>query len=410
MNVCFLCEQSELKTILDLGLSPVANNLEREQSISIKSKKEPLILSQCSGDCGHVQIRDHINQELIFQDYLYTSSVSSTLSKHLSKIATEINKKFGINKEQFIVDIGSNDGTFLNSVKLYTDKFLGVDPASNLSKLANEKNLETLNEFFTENIANRILQDKGSADFIVSTNTYAHTPKIRDFTKGLKVLLSEKGVIIIEVHYLGSMIESNSFDTIYHEHFSYWSLSSLIKIFSDFDLTIFDVEILPIHHGQIRIFASHNGKYNVKDSVTNLLDKENNQGIKSESLTLFSKKSVEIKEKINKMVREIKSKGGSISGYGAPAKAVTMLSFLEIDDSTIPVIYDKSQLKQNMFIPGTSINIQDPKYLKSNNPDYIFLFSWNFSTEIINELQNVYGFSGKVIIPIPELIIKSVNE
>ena len=410
MSICFLCGQNELKTILDLGLSPIANNLEKDQAISIKSKKEPLILAQCNGVCGHVQIKDHINQELIFHDYLYTSSVSSTLSKHLSKIAFEINEKFGINNEQFVVDIGSNDGTFLSSVKLHTHKFLGVDPASNLSKLANDKNLETLNEFFTENIANQILKNKGKADFIVSTNTFAHTPKIRDFTKGLKVLLSEKGVIIIEVHYLGSMIEQNSFDTIYHEHFSYLSLSSLKKIFNEFDLAIFDVEILPIHHGQIRIYGSHKDAYKVKNSVTKLLKEEDNLNIKSESLDLFSQKSVEIKEKINKLITEIKLNGGSISGYGAPAKAVTMLSFLEIDHSVIPVIYDKSELKQNMYIPGTSILIENPKYLKSDNPDYIFLFSWNFSNEIIDDLKNVYGFSGKVIIPIPELIIKSVNE
>ncbi len=410
MTKCFLCEKFDLIPILDLGLSPIANNLESDELKSKNSEKIPLILGKCQDGCGHIQVMQHVDQHTIFDNYLYTSSVSTTLTQHLSEIALHLDKKFGLNDKKFVVDIGSNDGTFLNSVKRYTSNFLGIDPAKNLADIANSKGLNTLNSFFTSAVAEQVAIENSRADFIVSTNTFAHTPKIRDFVKGLRTLLSSEGVIVIEVHYLGAMLNANAFDTIYHEHFSYWSLSNLVKIFSDFDLEVFDVELLSIHHGQIRAFISHTGIFEPRKSVQDLLNKEMNQDIHGELLTNFSVQVRQIKNNLRDLFTKIRSQGKVISGYGAPAKASTMLSFLDFSTSDINIIYDKSVLKQGKYLPGTSIIIAPPDRISIDRPDYLFLFSWNFLDEISNELKEKFQFSGNLIVPIPELTITNINE
>ena len=407
MVKCFLCENSDVIPILNLGDSPIANNLERDKNESIVAEKILLILGKCNSDCNHVQIVDRVDQNKIFDEYFYVSSVSTTLSDHLSNIALELHEKFSLDENSFVVDIGSNDGTFLNAVKSYTTKFLGIDPAKNLSDFANKNGLTTLNAFFGSDVAQDVVNTRGKSDYIVSTNTFAHTPKIRDFIKGLKVMLSSDGVGLIEVHYLGSMLESNAFDTIYHEHFSYWSLTNLRKALLDFNLEIFDVQILPVHHGQIRIFISHPGVFEIKQSVNALLSKELVEDIHGSLLQLFSDRVNVIKKDLAKLFAEIKSRNEIISGYGAPAKACTMLSFLNFND--LKTIYDKSSLKQGKYLPGTPIKISSPANISVDNPDYIFLFARNFVDEIISELKEEYKFTGKVIVPIPKLAVSVID-
>ena len=306
-----------------------------------------------------------------------------------------------------ILDIGSNDGTFLESASNFSKNILGVDPAKNLSDIANEKGIRTINEFFSHKLAKKIKNKYGSTDFIISTNTFAHTPKINDFVEGLKELISDEGVIIIEIHYLGSMIDDNSFDTIYHEHFSYWSLNNLNNLFSKHGLNIFDACVIPVHHGQLRIYISKSKKYKKTKSFKYLLDKEEKEDLIGKKLKIFCKKVLKIKSNLLDLFEKISNDKKIVYGYGAPAKASTLINF--IGENNLRFIYDKSQLKQGKYIPGTSIKIKDPSEIQYDNPDYIFLFAWNFSKEIIDDLKNNFNFNGKLIIPIPDLRIIDID-
>ncbi len=407
MSKCFICKSESTKIILDLGESPVANNLESDLSKSQKAKKYPLSLRKCVSECSHVQIGNVINQGEIFDNYLYMPSFSKTLTNHLNEISTDIDNRFEFNNKSFIVDIGSNDGTFLESASKFTKNILGIDPAKNLSKIANEKGIKTINNFFSNNIANEIKNNYGAADFIVSTNTFAHTPEINDFTQGLSTLISDKGVIIIEIHYLGSMLDDNSFDTIYHEHFSYWSLENLNYLFKKHGLKIFDASIIPVHHGQLRIYISKNNSYKETSSFKELLKAERDDDLIGEKLNSFCKNVYEVKDELLDLFKNITNKSEKIYGYGAPAKASTLINF--IGPSNLKNIYDKSELKQGKFIPGTSLEIKNPNEIQKDKPDYIFLFAWNFKKEIIDELKFKFKFKGKVIIPIPKLEIITIN-
>ena len=371
MSKCFICKSESTKIILDLGESPVANNLESDISRSQKAKKYPLRLRKCESKCSHIQIGNIINQEEIFNDYLYMPSLSKTLTNHLNEISKDINNRFEFNDKSFIVDIGSNDGTFLQSASQFTKNTLGIDPAKNLSKIANEKGIKTINNFFSNNLANEIKNNFGTADFIVSTNTFAHTPEINDFAEGLNTLISDNGVIIIEIHYLGSMLNDNSFDTIYHEHFSYWSLENLNYLFKKHDLKIFDASVIPVHHGQLRIYISKSNDYKKTSSFKELLESEKNNDLVGKKLNSFCDNVYKVKDELLDLFKDIANKGEEIYGYGAPAKASTLINF--IGPSNLKNIYDKSELKQGKFIPGTSLKIKNPNEIKKDCPDYIFL-------------------------------------
>ena len=407
MNKCFICNKNSSETILNLGMSPIANNLELDIDQSQAAEKYPLKLSICRSGCNHVQISEIIDQKKIFNDYFYMPSVSKTLTNHLKEISKEINKKFKIKSDTFILDIGSNDGTFLESASNFSKNILGVDPAKNLSDIANKKGIRTINEFFSHKLAKKIKNKYGNADFIISTNTFAHTPKINDFVEGMKELISDEGVIMIEIHYLGSMIEDNSFDTIYHEHFSYWSLNNLNNLFLKFGLNIFDAYVLPVHHGQLRIYLSKNKKYKKTKSLNDLLEKEQKEDLVGKKLKLFCKKVLKIKSNLLDLFEKISNDEKIVYGYGAPAKASTLINF--IGENNLKYIYDKSHLKQGKYLPGTSIKIKDPSEIQYDKPDYIFLFAWNFSKEIIDDLKNNFNFNGKLIIPIPNLRIIDID-
>jgi len=407
MNKCFVCNKKLSENILDLGLSPIANNLESDIIQSQGAKKYPLNLSICRSNCNHVQISEIVDQKEIFNNYFYMPSISKTLTKHLKEISKDISKKFKVNSNSFIVDIGSNDGTFLESASDISKNIIGIDPAKNLSDIANRKGIKTINDFFSKDLAKEMKKKYGKADFIISTNTFAHTPKINDFVEGLRELISDEGVIIIEIHYLGSMIEDNSFDTIYHEHFSYWSLNNLNNLFTRFGFNIFDASVLPIHHGQLRIYLSKSEKFKKTKSFINLLEKEDKEDLIGEKLEIFCKKTLHIKNNLLDLLEKISKNGKTVYGYGAPAKASTLINF--IGENNLKYIYDKSNLKQGKFIPGTSIKIKDPSNIQFDKPDYIFLFAWNFSKEVIDDLKNKFSFKGKLIIPIPDLKIIELN-
>ena len=326
---------------LELIIESLRLYLESDIIQSQSAKKYPLSLSICRSNCNHVQISEIVDQKEIFNNYFYMPSISKTLTNHLKEISKDIKKKFKVKSNSFIVDIGSNDGTFLESASEISKNILGIDPAKNLSDIANKKGIKTINDFFSKDLANKIKNKYGKADFMISTNTFAHTPKINDFVEGLRELISDEGVIIIEIHYLGSMIEDNSFDTIYHEHFSYWSLNNLNNLFTKFGFNIFDAYVLPIHHGQLRIYLSKSKKFKKTKSFINLLKKEEKEDLIGKKLEIFCKKALDIKENLLDLLEEISKNNKKVYGYGAPAKASTLINF--IGENNLKYIYDKSK-------------------------------------------------------------------
>jgi len=397
-------DPSKIEDILDLGTSPLANGLVNIKDIE-NVPSYPLKLGRCSVS-GHVQLTTFIEPKEMFSDYLYISSVSSTLKKHLEEISDFISSFIKVGNQDLCIDIGSNDGTLLSGFLKKGKKVLGVDPATNLAKLAKEKGVTTIPAYFGLKTATEILALHGKAKVITLTNTFPHLQKLDDFIKGIDVLLEQDGVLFIETHYLADIYNQVAFDTIYHEHVSYWHLSPIKKMFEDFGFEISYTERIPLHHGQLRILISRKGVRTSDNSVDTLIqwEKDNKIGEKS-TCQDFAEKSISIKRNLNELLDKLKSEGKSIAGYGAPAKATTLLNFLGLNNNKVQYAIDRSPLKQGLFIPGTDIEIKSPEILEKSKPDYLILFAWNFKEEILDQLSSYRDNGGKFIIPLPHLEI-----
>ena len=395
-------DESIVEEVLDLGDSPLANGLINKNE---KVNSFPLKLGRCDKS-GHVQLITFIEPSEMFKDYLYISSVSSTLEKHLKSISDFICDFIDIDNNSLCVDIGSNDGTLLSGFLEKGKKVLGVDPAENLSKLAKEKGVETYTGYFGESVSKEILSKYGKAKVITLTNTFPHLQNLSDFMIGISNLIEDEGLIFLEAHYLADIYDQIAFDTIYHEHVSYWHLNPIENMFNQYGFEIKYAERLPLHHGQLRVVASKSKNIAKHHSVDNLLKWEIEQEIGSKKMALeFANKSLKIKEELNSVIKDLKQAGKKIAGYGAPAKATTLMNFLNLDNNKIDFVADRSTLKQGLIIPGTNIEIVSPELIQKENPDYLILFAWNFKEEIINQLDSYIKNGGKLIIPLPEVEI-----
>ena len=285
-------------------------------------------------------------------------------------------------------------------------RVLGIDPAENLSILAKEKGVETFTGYFNEETSTKILSEFGKAKVITLTNTFPHLQDLHNFMKGVSNLLDEDGILFPEAHYLADIYEQIAFDTIYHEHVSYWHLHPIKKMFEDFGFEIKFVQRLPLHHGQLRVVASKSDNIRADVSVNKLIEWENKNKIGSkEKAVEFANKSLEIKSELNLVIKQLKKEGKSIAGYGAPAKATTLMNFLNLNNLNLNFVADRSPLKQGLIIPGTGIEIVNPEKINHDNPDYLILFAWNFKDEIIDQLSEFRDRGGKLIIPLPEIEI-----
>lgn len=397
-------DPSEVEEILDLGMSPLANGLVSGKDLD-HVPTFPLKLGRCNIS-GHVQLTTFVDPEEMFTDYLYVSSVSSTLKKHLEGISDFISDFIDIDPKDLCIDIGSNDGTLLSGFFNKGNRVLGVDPASNLAKLAKDKGVDTVTAYFGYETANKIVRSHGKAKVITLTNTFPHLQKLNDFIRGIDSLLEKDGVVFIETHYLADIYDQVAFDTIYHEHVSYWHLTPIKKMFEDFGFEVSLIERIPLHHGQLRILISRKGVRNSDSSVENLIQwEQSNQIGKKSKCESFANKSLNIKKNLNELLTDLKKQGKSVAGYGAPAKATTLLNFLGLDNNQVEYAIDRSPLKQGLFIPGTGIEIKSPQILNETTPDYLILFAWNFKEEIMNQLSSYTEKGGKFIIPLPNLEI-----
>ncbi|MEK6948740.1 MAG: class I SAM-dependent methyltransferase [Nanoarchaeota archaeon] len=400
---CRMCQSKELKIFLDLGFTPLADAFLKEYQLDEQERYYPLRVCTCI-NCGLAQL-DYVvpGEELYRKAYPYLSSTTKTGKEHFHGMAREICKKFCLGKSNFVIDIGSNIGVLLEGFKNEGLKVLGIDPATNIAKLANERCIETWPEFFDKRVARKILKKYGKADVITGTNVFAHVDELDEMVIAVKELLNDGGIFVIEVPYLVDLIEKLEYDTIYHEHLSYISIKPLVRYFTKFNMEVFDVQRFLIHGGTIRVSVCNKGGQKVSKNVDELIKLEEKANIYSlERLKKFEQAVLKQKEDLIDLLRGIKKQGKSIIGLSAPAKGNTMLNFCKIGTDYLDYLTEKTHIKLGLYTPGTHIKIFDDKKILEDMPDYALLLAWNFAEEIIKNMEEYKNMGGKFIIPIPK--------
>ena len=381
---CRSCGNTNLKRVVSLGYQPLANNLLNKKDE--KHELYPLELNYCS-KCYNCQLSVAVDPKKMFSNYLYTSSTSSSFRNHFIEASKDYIKNLKLKpNKSYIIDIGSNDGVALRPFKdAGFKKILGVEPAKNLAKLANKNKIKTFNGFLE---AKNLKKIKGNADLILASNVFAHSDRLKEMAECMFKLLKKKGTIIIEVQYLLNTLQDLTFDNIYHEHYNYWSLTSLINFFNQFNSTIYKAEKINTHGGSIRVYIQRGKKIKIENNVKILLKEEKIFGIKKyKTYQDFGIKINKLKDNVTKNINDLKKNNKKIVGFGAPAKATTALNFFGISDQ-IDYIIEDNKLKHNKFIPGVLIPIKDKKVLKEKNA-LILVLAWNFFKEIKKNNSNL---------------------
>ena len=385
--------------ILSLGLIPPVNQMTK---IDQKPKEQIFFPTEIyySPVSKLVQLGITVDQKILFpKEYPYTSSTTKILRENFSELSEEVFSNFKISEEDLVVDIGSNDGNLLSNFKNYT-RVLGVTP-ENIGKIAIEKGIPTILEYFTKKLSLNIIKNYGKAKIVTATNVFAHIDNIDEVLDSIYKLLKDDGIFISESHYLQTLVEQNQYDTIYHEHLRYYSLSSLEYLFNKHGMEIIRAKKINTHGGSIRVYATKKGKYKIDNAFKELINIEKKE-LYSEGLFNFKNRVIESKLKLYSLLNEINSQGFNIYGISAPSRATTLVNYLGIRKDIIDCILeiDGSQ-KINHFLPGTDIPIYNEKKLFIDQPKFAFILSWHIAKEIMNNLRK-NGFKGKFIIPLPE--------
>lgn len=404
---CRFCGAELTHTFVDLGMSPLANSYIKKEDIDKGERFYPLHTYVCE-KCYLVQLEEFESPEEIFSDYAYFSSYSDTWLKHSKEYVEMITKRLNLTRASQVMEIASNDGYLLQYFVSKNIPVLGIEPAANVAKVAESKSVKTLVGFFGAKTAEKIRSDIGKADLLLGNNVLAHVPDINDFVGGMKIVLNEAGTITMEFPHLLNLIQLNQFDTIYHEHFSYLSLTSVKTIFEAHGLKLFDVEKLPTHGGSIRIYATHveNEKQSINDRVPILLEEEEKYGIRD--MTLYWKYNENVKKTKRNLLRFLidqKDLGKKIVAYGAPAKGNTLLNYCGIRSDIIDYTVDISPYKQGTYLPGTHIEVKAIEEIKNTKPDFLVILPWNLKEEIMEQNSYIKEWGGKFVTLIPEVTV-----
>lgn len=401
---CRICHGNNLTKFLDLGFTPPADGFLSLEKLKEPEVYYPLDIFICN-NCSLVQLGYVVQPEILFNyTYPYESSMTKTGVEHFHSLAKEATSRFCLNPEDLVVDIGSNVGVLLQGFKNQgVVNVLGVEPVRNLCEIAKNNSIETLEEFFCEDVAHRIVKERGKARVVTGTNVVAHINDHHSLVRALDTLLDKKGVFIFEAPYLVDLIENLEYDTIYHEHLSYLSVKPMNTLFQKFGMEIFDVEKIAIHGGSLRYFVSRKNEYSISRTVNKFLELEKAKKIyEKETLNNFAKSVQHNREELIWLLKSMKHKGKRIAGVSAPAKGMTLLNYCRIGPETLDFVTEKSTLKIGKYTPGTHIPILSDSELTEKMPDYALLLAWNFADEIIEKLKDYKDAGGKFIIPIPE--------
>jgi SAM-dependent methyltransferase len=406
--VCLVCGGSELKLFLDLGSTALANKFVAADELGKPDPVYPLRVAFCP-ECTHVQLLDRVPPHAMFDDYLSISSASETLKNHLDGLSRTLIERLGLKRDDLVVDIGCNDGTLLDAFRRNSEgqvRVLGVDPAKNLAAAVAHLGIDREEKLFTAETAADIRRDRGGARLITATNTFPHIQDLADFVTGLKNLLAPGGVFVGEAHYLIDILDQVAFDTVYHEHVSYWALGPIQRLMRDHGMEVVDVQRLPIHHGQLRFFVQRAGEGEVRDSVGQLLRYEEERGLRDfATYENFATQVYRIRRELTQTLDGLKQSGHRVVGYGAPAKGNTLLTYLNLGSDKLDYICDKSPFKQGRYTPGMHIPVVSPSRLTSDRPEYVLLLAWNFQDEVLQQQTAYRELGGKFITPVPEVRI-----
>jgi hypothetical protein len=402
---CISCATALRHTFVDLGMSPLCESYVAADRLNHMEPFYPLHVHVCDG-CFLVQLQEYVSPEEIFTEYAYFSSYADSWVEHMRHYADQITDRLGLGPHSLVVEVASNDGYLLQHFVRKGIPVLGVEPAANVAAVAVSKGIPTLVKFFGEQTARELVSEGRQADLLCGANVLAQVPRPNDFVKGLQILLKPRGVVTIEFPHLLRLMEGNQFDTIYHEHFSYFSLRSVESLFTRHDLTVFDVEELPTHGGSLRIHARHadDSSRLVTDRVAAVRRDEDLAGLgRLEGYARFGEQVKETKRKLLSFLIAAKREAKTIAGYGAPGKGNTLLNYCGIRTDFLDFTVDRNPYKQGKFLPGTRIPIHAPDAIRTRRPDYLLILPWNFRQEIMEQMAFIREWGGRFVVPIPEV-------
>jgi hypothetical protein len=399
---CRSCGQVGLTPILSLGKTPLANRLLTDEQLGSDEPCYPLDLVLCTS-CALVQITETVPPEVLFSDYAYFSSFSDGMLRSADQLAHDLVKSRRLDSGCLAVEIASNDGYLLQFYRQQGVPVLGIEPAANIATVAEEqRGVPTICEFFGRTIAQRLYRRGQLADVVHANNVLAHVADLNGFVAGLQLILRDDGVAVIEAPYVKDLIDHAEFDTIYHEHLCYFSLTALDHLFRRHGLRVVDVERIAIHGGSLRVYVGKTGSASAR--VTKLLDEERSWGVsKPEYYEGFGRRVQRLRDELLSLLKQLKGEGRRIAVYGASAKGSTLLNYFGVGRETLDFVVDRSTVKQGRYTPGTHLKIYSPEKLVEERPDYVLLLSWNFADEILAQQEAYRRAGGKFIIPIPQL-------
>ena len=408
---CRFCGNQLKHTLADLGMSPIANDYLNAEQLNRAEKFYPLHAYVCD-KCLLVQLDQFESPDHIFGDgdYAYFSSYSDSWLRHAKAYTDLMVERFKFNSNHQVIEIASNDGYLLQYFHEKGIPVLGVEPAANTAKVAAEKGIPSWVKFFGVETAKELVASGKTANLLLGNNVLAHVPDVNDFVAGMKIVLKPNGILTMEFPHLLQLMQQNQFDTIYHEHFSYFSFLTVEKIFAAHGLTLFDVEEIPTHGGSLRIYGKHNDSVEptLSDRVAQLKAKEIKAGLQElETYLKFGEQVKETKRKLLSFLIEAKAQGKAIAAYGAPAKGNTLLNYCGVGTDFIDYTVDRSPYKQGTFLPGTHIPVMHPDKISETKPDYLLILPWNLKEEIMTQMAFITEWGGKFVVPIPEVQVFS---
>ena len=407
---CRFCNNFLKHEFIDLVNSPLSNSYIDQEQLNEPETFYPLKLLLCE-NCFLVQIEEYRKSKDIFnENYAYFSSYSTSWLSHAERYVDTITEHFGYNEQSSVIELASNDGYLLQYFQKKHIQVLGIEPAKNVALAAQEKGIETIVDFFGVKLAEQLVAQNRKADLIVGNNVFAHVPDINDFVVGMEIILNDQGVITLEFPHLMQIIEQNQFDTIYHEHFSYFSFYTTGLIFEKHGLELFDVERISTHGGSLRIYGKHkeDTSKNISPNVAELLKEEEAKGMQALSYYEgFQGKVDRVKVDLVSFLLEQKKKNAKVAAYGAAAKGNTLLNYCGIKSDLVEYVVDASPHKQGKYLPGSHIPIVNEDMIKKNKPDYILILAWNLKDEITQQLRYVKEWNSKFVLAIPKLEIIS---
>jgi len=404
---CRFCGAGLERTFVDLGMSPLCETYPSAAELNRGEVYYPLHVYVCNR-CFLVQLDQYESAENIFSDYPYFSSYSDSWLKHAESYCNQMTSRLGLAGHSFVVEVASNDGYLLQYFVRENVPVLGIEPAANVAQVAAEKGIPTLVRFFGAQVARELAAEGRSADLVLGNNVLAQVPDLNDFVEGLQILLKAQGVLTLEFPHLLRLIERNQFDTIYHEHFSYFSMLTTMRVLEAHGLTVIDVEELTTHGGSLRVYARRtNGRTrDVTPSVRQLIAEEERAGLDSgEGYECFARQVRETKLALVDFLLTAARQGKSVAGYGAPGKSATLLHYCGIGKDLIEYTVDRSPYKQGRFLPGTHIPIHHPQRIRETRPDYVLVLPWNLKDEIMEQLRFIREWGGRFVVPIPKVTV-----